>query len=936
MQTNRWVVGFLSFIFTTVVYGQVQFSNVTNSAGNFYFGESWGASWGDINGDALPDLFVSNHRMLPSLQKNNGNGTFTNIAQQVDGSGTWFNNPLYDQHGGAWVDFDEDGRQDLTIATGTCCAPQFLKNHNGIFIDETSSRGIVDDGGGRMAFFFDYNRDNRIDLALMNSGTSKLMRQNSSGNFVLVGNNASGFKCTGFRSNYSQLSDLDDDIELGGTMEAMCMQDGLSPARVYNTESLPFTNITNSMPSERAVVDTIIGDFDGNLSPDIFMLRGGLRFNQAVKASSNYIEARLQAGPREQRELSFSASGTLSITFHSITTAKQGDPSRIFIGANGIHPNSGFKFTVNPNNNSHRGIKPHSPGSNTGLYVGYDVGSSKWKIQLNSASKGTRGYLIITAANSIGQPTITPLLSVDKAMTPKMYMNNGGVFQQQASSRGFGAKIACISGVTADFDKDMDLDLYFACRGGAENLSNRLYLNDGNGNFTLVNNAGGAQGITGATLFDSAGTSDSVVTADYDVDGNVDLFVTNGLNLQPFREGGGPNQLFRNITSNSNHWIELDLVGTTSNRDAIGAKVYATAGSLTQLRQQDGGYHRWSQNHQRIHFGLGPHQSVKIVVHWPSGQTQTHNNVTADKLYKVTEGGGISVVNITPADPPGNECGEPNYNKATEKGLFVWKDCSVTASEKWEVRATGGGSPSVINYSGSVESDKNFFSVTTTNFENADTLDNSNPKKIDYVMKMLNAGYDGFTFRFNASAQVCFNPAVLPAGASAYLGAGRAPITGPFNLVTLAACIPESDPGPGPDDDTECGKPTYNKGNEKSVLIWKDCGNSDAWRLRVTGGGSSTTLKYLAEITSSQGFTNITNVSLESNDIVDNATDPNKIDFEFKLKNKAEDGINFNFPASANTCFIPGTLPGGAKVKLGAGKVVMTGAFDLVTQGACL
>lgn len=929
-----WITGLLGVLLSPMAHSQIQFSNVTNSAGNFFFGESWGASWGDINSDALPDLFVNNHRLLPSLYRNNGNGTFLDIAQQVDGSGTWFNNPLFDQHGGAWVDYDSDGDQDLTVATGTCCAPQFFTNNNGVFTDETASRGIIDDGGGRMAFFFDYNRDNLIDLALMNSGTSKLMMQNNDGSFSQVFNNTSGFRCGGFRSNYSQLSDLDDDVEMGGTMEALCMQDGLSPAKVFNTEQTPFTDITSSVPSEGAVVDTIIGDFDGNLSPDIFMLRGGLRFNQAIKADARYIEGRLQAGPGEQRELSFTASGIVSVTFHSITTAKQGDPSKIFIGANGVHPNDGMNFILNPNNSDHHGIKPHTPGSDTGLYVGYVGG--KWKLQLVSASKGTRAYLVITAADAIGEPTITPLLAVDQAMLPKMYMNNGGTFVQEADSRGFGNKIACVSGVAADFDNDMDLDLYFACRGGAENLANRLYMNNGSGNFTEVNNAGGAKGVTGVTLYDAAGVSDSVVRADYDVDGMVDIFVTNGLNLQPFREGGGPSQLFRNSTSNSNRWIELDLVGTTSNRDAIGAKVYATVNpgapvEVKQMRQQDGGYHRWSQDHQRIHFGLGPNNAVDITVHWPSGLTETHPNVAANKLYKVTEGGDIVAIDITPAEPPGVECGKPGYNKAQEQGLFIWKDCAITGSENWIVRATGGGSSSVINYEGMVSSSQNFTSLTPFSIESNDTLDNSDPKIIEYVMKIVKAGQDGFSFRFtkNATTAVCFNPDKLPSGASAYLGSGRQQVTGPFDLITLAPCTPPAD------SDLECGKPSYNKVTEKSIFIWKDCAGSGLWHLRATAGGNPTTITYKANITSSQGFTSLTETSIESNDTVDNLSDPDKIDLELKLKKRGEDGINFGFPDAANSCFTLTGKPAGADVRLGAEKEVVTGSFDLHTQATC-
>jgi hypothetical protein len=56
---------------------------------------------------------------------------------------------------------------------------------------------------------------------------------------------------------------------------------------------------------------------------------------------------------------------------------------------------------------------------------------------------------------------------------------------------------------------------------------------------------------------------------------------------------------------NRNHWLEVDLVGTASNRDGIGARLIATVGGIQQLREQNGGMHAKSQNHARIHFGCG-------------------------------------------------------------------------------------------------------------------------------------------------------------------------------------------------------------------------------------------------------------------------------------------------------------------------------------------
>ena len=133
-------------------------------------------------------------------------------------------------------------------------------------------------------------------------------------------------------------------------------------------------------------------------------------------------------------------------------------------------------------------------------------------------------------------------------------------------------------------------------------------------------NAGGAGGPIGIAVASGAGTADTVVSADYDVDGFLDLYVVNGFNLRPL-QFGGPNNLFRN-QGNANHWVEIDLVGTLTERDAVGARVYATASGVTQLRVQNGGYHRWSQDHTRAHFGLAGATTVNLRVEWPSGTTE--------------------------------------------------------------------------------------------------------------------------------------------------------------------------------------------------------------------------------------------------------------------------------------------------------------------------
>src|SRR5207244_6141796 len=100
----------------------------------------------------------------------------------------------------------------------------------------------------------------------------------------------------------------------------------------------------------------------------------------------------------------------------------------------------------------------------------------------------------------------------------------------------------------------------------------------------------------------STGRNDTVAIADYDRDGGLDMVIPNGRKPDPF---WGRTQVLHNICR-ANHWVELDLVGTFSNRDAIGARVTLAAGGVTQVREQSGGMHeRGGQNSQRMHFGLG-------------------------------------------------------------------------------------------------------------------------------------------------------------------------------------------------------------------------------------------------------------------------------------------------------------------------------------------
>jgi enediyne biosynthesis protein E4 len=119
----------------------------------------------------------------------------------------------------------------------------------------------------------------------------------------------------------------------------------------------------------------------------------------------------------------------------------------------------------------------------------------------------------------------------------------------------------------------------------------------------------------------------------------VDLFNRGVLDVVVANQGQ-PALVYKNSVAPGNHWIGFKLVGTRSNRSAIGAEVTVESGAARQLRVVDGGMGFASQNDRRLHFGLGPNAQVeRAVIRWPSGTLQTIDHPAIDQLHVVTEPG---------------------------------------------------------------------------------------------------------------------------------------------------------------------------------------------------------------------------------------------------------------------------------------------------------
>ena len=100
----------------------------------------------------------------------------------------------------------------------------------------------------------------------------------------------------------------------------------------------------------------------------------------------------------------------------------------------------------------------------------------------------------------------------------------------------------------------------------------------------------------------------------------------------------GPARLYRTIQKNRNHWLGFRLVGTRSNRDAVGASVSVRQHGRTMTREVEPANGFLSQRDPRLLFGLGDAPAVETVtVRWPTGRTHTAKVSLLDRYYTIVE-----------------------------------------------------------------------------------------------------------------------------------------------------------------------------------------------------------------------------------------------------------------------------------------------------------
>lgn len=607
----------------------IKFVDASADAGIQDQGLSFGASAGDANGDGLPDLFVSGHYVgRARLWINLGSGKFSDVSTLMIPA------PTGDLHGALWSDLDADGSQELVVMRGAgygfVPTPKLVYKRFGNVMADVAPFAALDLPlmRSRTPLALDYDDDGIMDLFLTAAerpdGLFPTGPYRQAGGHQFQGT----WSSIGAGSTWSEFAvhgDLDGDRRLD-----LLVHGYPTRAFAYGPSGLSSLNGTIGLPNAAAMRDAAILDIDNDGINEIYVSRNNVG-SALNRRDSRRVELRtITVG--QEHGVRLPVQGPHTLTFE---WGPQGLATPVFVGSQGVGPGPGpvWSLQLDPNNPAHQGIAPHTGGQVDGIYVGYDVATGSWLVH-SSSTIWSDTMIRLTASVPTGAPTALGFSAQGSGPSDMLLKRTNGVFVDVGSARGVPSDLRSHSVVAADFDNDMDLDLFVVTSTLCQNTPDVILRNDGNGQFQAMT-ASDACGL-------ARGIGDSVVSLDYDRDGRVDLFVVNG-DANSFRYAAsngfgddGPSQLFRNSSTTTNHWLGIELVGTTSHPDAIGARIEVTAGGVTQVREASGGTHRYSQNHG-IHFGLGVNTLVDVRVFWPNGTQTTRLQQTVDRYLTIVQ-----------------------------------------------------------------------------------------------------------------------------------------------------------------------------------------------------------------------------------------------------------------------------------------------------------
>jgi enediyne biosynthesis protein E4 len=484
----------------------------------------------DYDNDGLPDAFVVSGDGAPSrLYHNEGGGRFRDVSEAMGITRVGWGEAV------CAGDYDNDGYVDLFV---TYWGQNILyKNEGGKrFRDVTREAGLLQD---RVRYntscaFLDYDRDGRLDLFVANYlkfGFQETPKPGANPYCWYLGLAVNcGPRGLPFEHNLLYHGNPD------GTFTDVSQKSGIAA------------------PSQNYSLGALVGDFDGDGWPDIFVTAD-------VTPSLLYMN---------RHDGTFSEEALLrGVAFDENGKAMSGMGT-----AASDYTHKGWFSIFRNNFSDERETLYQNEGQ--GLFEDATV---KVGMGLNTRYVGWG----------------CAFLDFDNSGWKGLLLANGHVFPE--------------------IDRKQT-DIHFKER-------RILYRNLGNGSFEDISEASGP-GIT------DRHSSRGLAVADIDNDGAVEVLINNqGERPSLLKQAGNPR----------GNWVMLKLVGAKSNRSAIGAKVRVMAGGTTQTEEVRSGGGYASQSDLRLHFGLGAAERIeKVEVSWPSGLREQHANLSANRIYTLTEG----------------------------------------------------------------------------------------------------------------------------------------------------------------------------------------------------------------------------------------------------------------------------------------------------------
>lgn len=506
------------------------------------------------------------------------------------------------------VDYNRDGWPDIYVTNSRQGSQNALyrNNHDGTFTDVAPQLGIADvnkpgTGVSMGAVWGDYDNDGYPDLFLIKWGKPMLFHNDGGHGFTDV--SAQAGLPQWMNANTALWFDYDGDGKLD-----------LFVGGYYN-ENLDLWHLKTT-----------------KIMPDSFEYaeNGGRKYLFHNLGNGKFDEVSAKLGIRSTRWAL--ASGAADLTGN-------GYPD-LFVandyGVSELYLNDGKRFTEV---GKQAGVG-YSPKSGMNVAFGDIFNQGKFSIYVSNISEP--GILI--QGNNLWVPKDGP------AGDSIQYANMANALGVELGGWSFGAQFA-------DLNNDGNQDL-FLTNGYVSLDRNRSYWYDfakvAVGNSTIIGDAKNWPAFDGRSLSgyqekrvwvnDGAGQFQDVARATGVTDRHdgravavADLWNNGALDVVVANQNG-PLLLYKNHVDPAEKWIEFSLEGTKSNRDAIGAEVTLYWNGKKQLQEVSGGCGFAAQNDLRLHFGLGKDPRIeKAVIHWPSGNVQTLNDLSPNKLYNIKE-----------------------------------------------------------------------------------------------------------------------------------------------------------------------------------------------------------------------------------------------------------------------------------------------------------